>query len=268
MPEGVFGLAVSVLMTAEARDKSRRAREVARLWSGGTCRVGPAPSDLPVRPARPAQPPLCPPGEMPRRRLGTEAGRIALLHAIGHIELNAIDLAFDMIARFAPDIAPEKQASFISDWISVGDDEARHFTMIADRLADYGAAYGDLPAHDGLWEAAEKTNDEVLARLSVAPLVLEARGLDVTPGMIAKLREVGDHQSADLLQTIYDEEIGHVRIGATWLKQLARERHKDPQTVFRHYVRERFAGSLKPPFNTKARAEAGLEESFYLSLVN
>jgi len=130
------------------------------------------------------RPPLLPPGDMPKRGLGSDRGRAALLHAICHIELNAIDLALDMAGRFTATLKKEDRQEFAGDWLSVADDEARHFLLVAERLDEMGYSYGDFPAHRGLWDAAERTENDVLARLAIAPMVLEARGLDVTPGMI------------------------------------------------------------------------------------
>jgi uncharacterized ferritin-like protein (DUF455 family) len=182
------------------------------------------------------------------------------LHALAHIELNAIDLAFDIVARFTGQSLPR---AFYDDWVSVGEDEARHFSMLATRLAELGAAYGDLNAHDGLWLAAEDTADDLLARLAVVPLVLEARGLDVTPGMIEKLRKAGDDRSADILQVIHDEEIAHVAAGARWFRQACERDNLDPAQTYRSLVRARFRGSLKPPFNRASRDAAGLPPAFY-----
>lgn len=205
---------------------------------------------------------------MKRRRLGGAPGRIALLHAIAHIELNAIDLAFDMVARFACDplLAVADRAAFVSDWIGVGEDEARHFILLNNRLSDYDAAYGDLPAHDGLWQAAEATADDWRARLAVAPLVLEARGLDVTPDMIAKLEAVGDSKSAAILGVIYREEIDHVAAGMRWFRYACARSQVEAEYWFKHCVRERFNGALKPPFNKNAREIAGLPVEFYSDL--
>ena len=264
--ENLYNAACAVLATPEAADKARCAQAVAAQWRAGALRLEPGDIPLPERPARPAKPDLLPPAQVPRRRLGTAAGRTALLHAIAHIELNAIDLAFDMIARFGPDLPEDCRHAFVDDWVGVGDDEARHFLMITGRLADYDSQYGALPAHGGLWDAAMGTQDDVLARLVIAPLVLEARGLDVTPGMIENLKAQGDSQSAQLLQVIYEEEIGHVAVGARWLKELCGRLGLDPQAQFRHFVETRFGGQLRPPFNHDARQKAGLEENFYLNL--
>jgi uncharacterized ferritin-like protein (DUF455 family) len=246
--------------------KAAVAREVATAWREGDASLPGHTTEVPDRPGRPVKPELLPPGQMPKRRLGSEAGRIALLHAIAHIELNAIDLAFDMIARFSGELQPAHVREFIDDWISVGDDEARHFMMIQCRLEEYGSSYGALPAHDGLWDAAMGTQDDVMARLVIAPLVLEARGLDVTPGMIQNLRSHGDDASADILQVIYEEEIGHVATGARWLKHFCKLYDFDPKERFQHFVTTRFGGKLRKPFNHDARQKAGLEENFYLSL--
>ena len=217
----------------------------------GTCRP-------PGRPARPERPELRSPGEMPRRR--GAAGRVALLHAIAHIELNAIDLAWDMIARFADPALPR---AFYDDWVAVADEEAKHFELLSKRLAGLGAAYGDLPAHDGLWDAARQTAHDVLARLAVAPLVLEARGLDVTPGMIDRLDQAGDTESVAVLRVILEDEIGHVATGRRWFVRIAESRGLDPAETFQSLVRDHYRGRLKPPFNRNARDAAGFEPGWY-----
>ena len=220
---------------------------------------------LPLRPSRPDAPDLKPPSELKRRRLGTQAGRAALLHAIAHIEFNAIDLAADMVARFSghPFIQDNKRAAFISDWAQVCHDEARHFNLIRNRLAELDMQYGDLPAHDGLWQAAEATSGNITARLVIAPMVLEARGLDVTPAMITKLKSVGDFDSAAILQIIYDDEIGHVAAGSRWFSHICTNQELEPRQTFHDMVRKYFHGLLKPPFNRAARDLAGLPVDYY-----
>jgi uncharacterized ferritin-like protein (DUF455 family) len=257
-------LAVGVLRTADPVAKARAAWDAAVSWRAAPAmEVGSAMP--PDRPARPVRPLLRPPREVPRRRItsGTP-GRVALLHALAHIELNAIDLAFDIVARFVQEDLPRE---FFDDWIAVGDDEARHYLMLADRLAGLDAAYGDLDAHDGLWQAAAETDDDLLARLAIVPLVLEARGLDVTPAMIGKLRNAGDDRSADILQVIHDEEITHVAAGARWFRYLCGRRGLEPAETYGVLVRERFKGSLKPPFNRASRDAAGLPSEYYEPLV-
>jgi uncharacterized ferritin-like protein (DUF455 family) len=196
---------------------------------------------------------------MPKRRAGgAAASRVALLHAIAHIELNAIDLAWDMVARFE---APG--AGFFDDWVGVAAEEATHFALLSDRLAALGAAYGDLPAHDGLWQAAEATRHDLLARLAVVPMVLEARGLDVTPKMIETLDRAADGDSADILRIIYRDEIGHVAIGRHWFERVAAACGLDAETSWQALVREHYRGALKRPFNGAAREAAGFPARFY-----
>lgn len=255
--------AVGVLATADAADKAAASRAAAAAWrDGGIIEVGRAlPPD---RPARPPRPKLRPPRGVPRRSIGAPPkGRIALLHALAHIELNAVDLAWDLIARFSGDDLPR---AFFDDWVAVADDEARHFTLLADRLAGLGAAYGDLPAHDGLWEAAGDTRHDLLARLAVVPMVLEARGLDVTPAMIIKLEAAGDGESADLLRVIYHDEIRHVAAGARWFDWACARDGREPAETWRALVTRYFKGILKPPFNVEARRAAGLAPETYLPL--
>lgn len=259
--------AQTVLETANARGKAAAARHMRSEWLQHRV-IGETVAPLPDQPARPERPELISPNQVPRRRLGSPQGRGALLHAIAHIELNAIDLAADMIARFTlhPKIADTDRADFIDDWSSVCDDEARHFLLLADRLDELGLSYGDHPAHNGLWEAAHSTRHNIAARVAIAPLVLEARGLDVTPGMITKLTQVGDHESADVLKVIYQEEIGHVAIGARWFQYLARQQTESPESWFHSLVREHFRGQVKSPFNEKARTLAGLSREYYMPL--
>jgi uncharacterized ferritin-like protein (DUF455 family) len=218
-------------------------------------------AEPPPHPGRPQRPVLGAPKEMPKRRnFGSPAGRIALVHALAHIELNAIDLAWDIIARFVSEDLPR---AFFDDWVAVAAEEAVHFALLADRLGELGARYGDLPAHDGLWEAAAATADDLLARLAVVPLVLEARGLDVTPEMAARVERAGDAPTAEILHRIYRDEIGHVAVGLRWFNRLCRARGLVPEEVFHARVRRCFKGDLKPPFNHDARAAAGFPPHYY-----
>ena len=262
-----FEAALAVLDAAAPSEKCARAAEALRLLDAADAFDGDwrAPGRPPDTPSRPAAPRLAPPGAMPRRRLSSQAGRVALLHAVAHIEFNAIDLAFDMAARFTADLVDEglDGRAFAADWITVGADEARHFGLIINRLSALDAAYGDLSAHNGLWEAATATKNDPLARLAIAPMVLEARGLDVTPGMIEKLAGVGDDESAAALQTIYEDEIGHVAKGRIWFETLCKARNLSPALTFRELVRRHFSGGLKPPFNVVGRDAAGLAKTYY-----
>lgn len=261
---GVLQDARTVLLTADPREKAEQARLMRQNWLANLD-IGDLPAPLPHQPARLPLPKLVPATEVPRRRLGSAYGRGALLHAVAHIELNAIDLAADMIARFAQHtkIAVEDTSDFITDWASVCDDEARHFILLADRLGDLDLSYGDYPAHNGLWEAAQSTRDNFPARVAIAPLVLEARGLDVTPGMINRLKSVGDRESVSVLEVIYSEEIQHVAIGAKWFKYLAKQQPESPESYFHDLVRAHFKGQIKSPFNEKARTLAGLSRAYY-----
>lgn len=267
-PSSLLEAAASVLSSGTAAAKIAAAQQADRLRTGGAP-LGEAAS-LPERPARPPLPLLAPPGGVPRRRLGSAKGRAALLHALAHIEFNAIDLAFDMAARFAGAIEAEglDAAAFTADWIGVGGEEARHFGMVAARLDALGCSYGDLLAHDGLWEAAAETNGDVLARLAIAPLVLEARGLDVTPDMAARLRAAGDMESAAILDVIYRDEVGHVACGKRWFDAVCAARGLDPVGAFHALRKAYFAGRLKPPFNHEARSRAGLPREFYEPIGN
>lgn len=252
---------LAVLTTANARDKAAQARKSAELWRlGRLTRDATARADWPERPNRPENPPLLEPRDMPRRKISGETGRKAQLHALAHIELNAIDLAFDLVGRFVDAPLPD---GFIDDWMRVGADEARHFLMLDDRLAEMGMRYGDLPAHDGLWQAAYDTRNDLPARLAVVPLVLEARGLDVTPAMMAKFTAAGDTKSAKMLEIIFEDEKTHVGAGAEWFHQLCGQMNVDAESCFKEKVAHYFAGQLKPPFNIAARTEAGLPEHFY-----
>jgi uncharacterized ferritin-like protein (DUF455 family) len=215
----------------------------------------------PVRPARPEQPALLPPREMAKRsRAASVTGRVALLHALAHIELNAIDLAWDLVVRFPDEAMPP---AFFDDWVTVAADEARHFDLLAGRLAGLGANYGDLPAHDGLWRAAQDTAHDLAARLAVVPMVLEARGLDVTPRTIATLATHGDGASAAVLQVILDDEITHVAAGCRWFEVLCVRRGLEPVATWHDLLARHFRSTPKPPFNHDARARAGMDRRYY-----
>ena len=248
-----------VLLAGEPLAKAKAARAAARAWRRGELahRFEIA---MPDRPARPDEPALLPPNRMPKRgRAGSERSRIALLHALAHIEYGAIDLAFDMIGRFGAGFP----CRFVDDWLSVGADEAMHFALLDRRLRALGARYGALPAHDGLWEAASETAHDVGARLAVVPMVLEARGLDVTPATLAAFERVGDTRSAAILARIYRDEIRHVAIGTHWFKRWCESRDLAAAPEWQRLIRAHFRGIVKPPFNDSARGEAGLSRDFY-----
>lgn len=237
-------------------DPAAKCRRVDALWNS-ISNDSSAPAESTPPPAgRPETPELVSPASLPRRGLGSIHGRIALLHAVAHIEFNAINLALDAVARFSG--MPE---DYYRDWLSVAFDEARHFRLLDERLGELGAAYGDLPAHNGLWEMAEKTAHDPLVRMALVPRVLEARGLDVTPAMIEKLRNAGDLASVACLEVILEEEVRHVAIGSRWFRHLCAERDLEPETTFHSLLREYFSGGLRGPFNHPARLQAGFTES-------
>ena len=204
-------------------------------------------------PGRPERPVLVSPRDVPFRGLGSAEGRAALVHAVAHIEFNAVNLALDAALRF-DGLPPD----YYADWMGVARDEARHFAMLGARLAELGHAYGDFPAHNGLWEAAQKTAHDPLTRMALVPRVLEARGLDVTPGMIHRLREVGDARTAEVLAVILDEEVAHVAIGTRWYRHLCAQRGLDPVPTF-HALLAEHRVRLQRPMNEEARRRAGFD---------
>lgn len=269
MSKTLCDAALEVLTTPEPEDKAHKTRALASQWrEGRICEIGTV--VLPDRPARPSRPELRPATMMPKRRkAGSKAGKIALLHALAHIELNAIDLAWDIIGRYAA-YAEDNEAPgftlprlFYDQWVKVADDEAKHFLLLQARLKDLEAAYGDLPAHDGLWESALVTADDFAARLAIVPMVLEARGLDVTPAMITTMQQQDDQKTAEILQIIHDDEITHVEAGTIWFKSWCDWHGYADRVYWQDLVRTYFKGALKPPFNDPSRIEAGLIPDWY-----
>ena len=206
-------------------------------------------------PGQPDHPELIPPQQVPRRRADTLAGRAALIHALAHIEFNAINLALDAAHRFAG-LPP----AYYADWLRVADEEALHFDLLNAHLATLGHAYGDFPAHNGLWEMALKTAHDPLVRMALVPRVLEARGLDATPLIVKKLKAAQDLRMVEILGVIERDEIGHVAIGSHWFGYLCRARGLEPEATFRQLLVEYDAPPLKPPFNFEARRKAGFSE--------
>ena len=258
--------AEAVLRCADGREKTALSREFAARWQAARARGETPPvgrADPPDHPARPARPELLSPREVPRRRPGTPEGRIALLHAVAHIELNAVDLHWDIIARFSHIRLP---TGFFDDWVKAADEESKHFNLMCDCLEAMGSHYGALPAHAGMWRAAQDTAEDLMGRLAVVPMVLEARGLDVTPGMIEIFRKAGESDAVAALETIYAEEVSHVAYGSKWFHFLCGREDVDPKDRFHALVRRYFHGALKPPFNEEKRAEAGIPPDFYWPL--
>lgn len=252
----------AVLTTADPQAKIKAARSAARDWRLGRLdhAFGVA---MPDRPARPERPELLPPNKMPKRgKGGSERGRIALIHALAHIEFSAIDLAFDMAGRFGGQFP----RAFTDDWIKVGADEAMHFALLDRRLKTLGSHYGALPAHDGLWDAAAETAHDPIARLAVVPMVLEARGLDITPVTMERFEAAGDVATARILKRILSDEIVHVRAGTRWFESGCAARNLEPEPMWKYLVTRHFRGLLKPPFNDSARESAGLTRDYYQAL--
>ena len=203
-------------------------------------------------PGRPQKPDLIDGKKVPRRGFGRVEGRAALFHALAHIEFNAINLALDAIYRFQ-----DMPKEYVLDWAKVASEEAYHFQLIADRLKDFNMNYGDLPAHNGLWDMAVRTDFDVMVRMALVPRVLEARGLDVAPKMIEKLKQLNDMPSANILSIIYKDEIGHVKIGNHWYLYCCEQRQIDSKSTFVDLIKRYTHGFLRGPFNYEARAEAG-----------
>jgi uncharacterized ferritin-like protein (DUF455 family) len=252
----------TALLLGEPRAKIMATRALARAWRRGALAWDFA-AAMPERPAAPAELELLPPNRMPKRgRGGSERARIALWHSLAHIEFVAIDLALDMAGRFGAGMG----RAFVGDFLAVAADEAMHFALIARKLRTLGARYGTLPAHDGLWEAAHGTRHDVAARLAVVPMVLEARGLDITPATRDRMRALGDEHGARVLQRILDDEIRHVAAGTKHFVALCRAQGEVPEIHWKMLVKRHFKGSLKPPFNDSARLTAGLSRDFYASV--
>jgi uncharacterized ferritin-like protein (DUF455 family) len=247
------------LLTGEPRAKLMRARQIARDWRLGRLEWG-FEAVMPERPVWPRELQLLPPNSMPKRgRAGSHKKRVALWHSLAHIEFVAIDLALDMAGRFGEAMGP----AFVADFVAVAADEAMHFALLDRKLATLGIHYGALPVHDGLWEAAHETRHDVAARLAIVPMVLEARGLDVTPATLERVRQAGDERGARILERILDDEIRHVAVGAKHFHEACLVRDESPREMWRNLVRMHFRGTLKPPFNDSARFAAGLSRDWY-----
>ncbi len=253
----LFDAARSCLDAASPDDKLARTFAVVAAFTDGQLAIPPmAPAPESIRmPGRPLTPNLVAARELSRRGLGSPAGRAAFIHAIAHIEFNAIDLAWDAVYRFRglPD-------AYYVDWVCVANDEARHFSLLRARLREFGYDYGDFDAHNGLWEMAEQTAYDGLARMALVPRVLEARGLDVTPAMIVKLRALGDDATADILATILREEIEHVAAGSRWFAWYCAQRGCAPEATFAALLAQYAPGAIRGPLNDEARLAAGFTQ--------
>lgn len=252
MPLRAIALGLLQICAPQAKAQAVRALDASTLMLEDPANLA-EPPGLPGRPARPL---LVHPSQLKNRAVGTVEGRASLIHALAHIEANAINLALDMVWRF--DAMPE---DFYSDWFRVAQEEALHFELLESHLVALGYAYGDFPAHDGLWDMAAKTRNDVLARLALVPRTLEARGLDATPAIRNKLVSVGDQTAAQILDIILRDEIGHVAIGNRWYRHLCAHRGLDPIATYAELARQYGAPIQKGPFNLAARRAAGFEEA-------
>lgn len=253
MQTSLFNAAFTVLNASDPDKKVDLSIGLADAWRSGklTLDSDTDPESIP-EPGRPEKPLLVPISKLPRRKLTTPEGHAALIHSITHIEFNAINLAWDAAYRFH-----DMPHEFYSDWIRVGEEEAHHFILLREHLRELGYDYGSFDAHNGLWEMTIKTAHDPLVRMALVPRVLEARGLDVTPDMMDRLKKYGADDSVEILELILREEIGHVEIGSRWFHYLCDQRGLDSRDTFIELMDKYLMGHLKPPFNKEARLKAG-----------
>ena len=252
----LFSAALAALNEPDPTRKCDLAQALYQAWLAGNVDMDEQVPIKPIaRPGRPPKPVLVPPLEVPRRKVATLAGRAAMLHAMAHIEFNAINLALDAAYRFRG--MPQ---DFYGDWLQVASEEALHFSLLREHLHTLGYDYGDFPAHNGLWEMAVKTAHDPLVRMALVPRVLEARGLDATPAIVEKFKSVKDERAVEILGVIERDEIGHVAIGSRWYLYLCEQRGLEPLQTFRSLLKEYDAPPLKPPFNIEGRKAGGFSE--------
>ncbi|MFT7234794.1 MAG: uncharacterized ferritin-like protein (DUF455 family) [Methylophagaceae bacterium] len=248
--------ALACLLIRDPVQKVTQTQALFHQWQQGEMIISDVEFDVPVLPGQPDKPELVAPRDLPRRSNSAETGIAPLIHAINHIEFNAINLALDAVARF-----PGLPVDYYSDWIKVAFEESQHFTLLREHLILLGYDYGSFPAHNGMWEMAQKTHHDPLIRMALVPRVLEARGLDVTPKMMDKLRGTGDLRAVEILGIILEEEIGHVGIGTRWFNYLCDQRGVDALATFKDILDNYFDGELRGPFHTEARKQAGFTEA-------
>ncbi|WP_457676437.1 ferritin-like domain-containing protein [Thiolapillus sp.] len=257
MKDSVQNRALACLLERETDEKMCCVERLERDWKAGVLVLQwPQPMDDILDAGRPQRPELVSPREVPRRRLGSMEGRAAMLHAIAHIEFNAINLALDAVCRFR-----DMPAEFYGDWIRVASEEVYHFGLVRKRLRDLGFEYGDFPAHNGLWELARKTAHDPLVRMAMVPRVMEARGLDVTPDIMRRFESIGDRQTVEVLKVILRDEVGHVEAGSRWFHFLCGERGLDSEKTYFSLIAEYLRGHVSCPLHKEARKAAGFSES-------
>ena len=256
MPVSLFDRIQACIQACDPQSKCLLTHQLVEDWNASTVLIDRALEPEPIGEAgRPAQPELVSPRQVTRRSVNSEQGRIILAHALAHIEFNAINLALDAAYRFR-----DLPRQYYSDWLRVAAEEAYHFTLLRQYLIDRGHDYGDYPAHNGLWEMAQKTAHDVMVRMALVPRVLEARGLDVTPGLIIKLKQADDKEFVSHLEIIHRDEIGHVAIGSHWFKYVCEERGLDARNTFKQLIQDYMQGNLRGPFDAAARIQAGFSE--------
>jgi uncharacterized ferritin-like protein (DUF455 family) len=254
-PKPLREAALAILRVPDPAAKAAQAR--ALQARGDAAVVDPAATlaEPPGLPGRPPRPRLVPPKDVPARSPFTPEGRAALLHAIAHIEFNAINLALDAVWRF-PGMPPD----YYRDWMRVAAEEALHFTLLREHLHGLGFDYGDFDAHDGLWLMTQRTAHDIVARMALVPRTLEARGLDATPPLQAKLAKAGDTRAVEILDVILRDEVGHVAIGNRWYRWLCARDGLDAQALYPELAARYEAPRLRPPFNREARRAAGFTD--------
>lgn len=253
--QSLFDSAIRCLSEPDPERKIALTRQTAADWQAGHLSLDATGADATTdRPGRPARLELVPPRQLAARKLTSREGRAAMIHAVVHIEFNAINLAWDAVQRFR-----EMPADFHADWVRIAAEEAEHFGALYERLLDLGYDYGDFPAHDGLWEMARSTAHDPLIRMAMVPRVLEARGLDVTPGMISRFEAAEDPETASRLGVILREEVGHVAAGSRWFRALCQERGLEPRRCYFELLDRYMTGEIRGPLNLTARRRAGFD---------
>lgn len=254
--ESLFQSARGCLLSESVDEKLRLTELTANAWlAGELVLAGWTPCESITQAGRPQAPELVHPSRLPRRGLGSEQGRLALIHAIAHIEFNAINLAWDAVQRY-----PEMPRAYYDDWIQVAREEVHHFRLLRERLHAGGAEYGDFPGHNGLWEMAQRTAHDPLIRMALVPRMLEARGLDVTPGIMRRFQAIGDHETVAVLEIILREEVGHVQFGSRWFHYLCQQQGLDPEQAYFDLLENFLNGEIRCPLHHEARREAGFSK--------